>query len=322
MGARPITLGQDPRDYQIGFLALFLGLGVWTRDWTLQPGAIAIALITSLLTQLLWTRPWHRSEAQLAASLAPGGGWRAKAPQPSPVDCPSPLDWRRSFNWRSPLITALGLSLLLRVEQPWMMAIAAIAAISSKFLFQIHQKHLFNPANFGIVVMLGLSQVGGSLLPIHAWVSPGQWGEEVWLGLVFLGAGGIVLGRVGRGDTTAFFLGSYAVLEALRNVWLGWSWDVWGHRLGSGSLVLFALFMVTDPRSIPDARGARLVWAGAIALLTFGLRNVAYVPTAVFWALFALAPLTPLLDAIWRAPRFEWLAGRTQSPLAANPPPT
>jgi hypothetical protein len=66
-----------------------------------------------------------------------------------------------------------------------------------------------------------------------------------------------VLKRVGRWDTTLAFLGSYALLEALRNLWLGWAWDVWAHRLMSGSLLLFALFMVTDPRSIPNARPAQ-----------------------------------------------------------------
>ncbi|MEO1635807.1 MAG: RnfABCDGE type electron transport complex subunit D, partial [Cyanobacteria bacterium J06631_9] len=159
-------------------------------------------------------------------------------------------------------------------------------------------KHFFNPANFGIIAALLLTQ--------DAWISPGQWGEDMWYGFIFLGAGGLVLKRVGRWDTTVMFLGCYALLEALRNAYLGWTWDVFSHRMMSGSLLLFALFMVTDPRSIPNARPARLLWAGAIALLTFVLRNQFYLTTAVFWALFALAPLTILLDKAWAAPRFEW----------------
>ncbi|MEL6816067.1 MAG: DUF2330 domain-containing protein, partial [Cyanobacteria bacterium J06598_3] len=202
------------------------------------------------------------------------------------------------FNWRSPLISALGLSLLLRTDHIATMAIAAAMAIASKFVFKANNKHFFNPANFGIITALVLTQ--------DAWISPGQWGEELWYGLIFLGAGGIVLKRVGRWDTTVMFLGSYACLEAARNFYLGWTWDVWAHRMSSGSLLLFALFMVTDPRSIPNARGARLGWAGAIALLTYILRNQFYLTTAVFWALFLLAPLTILLDKAWAAPRFEW----------------
>ncbi|MEM9003325.1 MAG: RnfABCDGE type electron transport complex subunit D, partial [Cyanobacteria bacterium P01_F01_bin.86] len=165
----------------------------------------------------------------------------------------------------------------------------------------------FNPANFGIIIALTCTQ--------DAWVSPGQWGEELWYALIFVGAGGMVLKRVGRWDTTADFLSSYALLEALRNLYLGWTWDVWLHRLMSGSLLLFALFMVTDPRSIPNARLARLIWALSIAILTFILRNYFYLPTAVFWALFALSPLTIALDRLWQSERFSWKTFASKAPV-------
>ncbi|MEM9484688.1 MAG: RnfABCDGE type electron transport complex subunit D, partial [Cyanobacteria bacterium P01_F01_bin.116] len=201
-------------------------------------------------------------------------------------------------NWRSPLITALGLSLLLRTDHIATMAFAAAIAIASKFLCKTNDKHFFNPANLGIIAALTLTN--------DAWVSPGQWGDEIWYAFIFIGAGGMVLKRVGRWDTTGMFLASYALLEAVRNLYLGWTWDVWSHRMMSGSLLLFALFMVTDPRSIPNARPARLIWALAIAVLTFVLRNQFYLSTAVFWALFLLAPLTIVLDKFWESPRFEW----------------
>jgi Na+-transporting NADH:ubiquinone oxidoreductase subunit NqrB len=180
------------------------------------------------------------------------------------------------------------------------MALASSLAILSKFLFQVRGKHFFNPANFGIIAVL--------ILTPDAWVSPGQWGDEWWYALLFAGTGGLVLKRVGRWDTTAAFLGAYALMEAIRNLWLGWTWDVFSHRLMSGSLLLFALFMLTDPRSIPNARTGRLIWAVCIAGLTFVLRNQFFISTAIFWALFALAPLTILLDAVWSAPRFSWFA--------------
>lgn len=208
---------------------------------------------------------------------------------------------QQNINLRSSLITALGLSLLLRAGHWTTMVFAAVIAIASKFVFKIGDKHFFNPANFGIISAL--------ILTPDAWVSPGQWGEDWWYGLLFAGTGGMILKRVGRWDTTAAFLGAYAASEAVRNFYLGWTWDVYWHRLMSGSLLLFALFMVTDPRSIPNARIARVVWAVCIAVLTFILRNYFFVSTAVFWALFALAPLTVLLDVIWQASRFRWEFG-------------
>ena len=274
---------QDVRDYQILFLSLFLVLGVATRDWTLRLDLILVAIATCCTAQLLLT---FLSQQNIFNLLS-----QPQKFNPNLII----LDSKPSF--RSALITALGISLLLRAEHFNSIILAGALAILSKFIFS-GQKHFFNPANFGIICALVMTK--------DAWVSPGQWGDDWWYALLFLGAGGIVLKRVGRWDTTAAFLGSYALLEAIRNIWLGLTWDVFCHRLMSGSLLLFALFMITDPRSIPNARLARLIWAMSIAILTFVLRNYFYMQTAVFWALFALSPLTIILDYIWSAPRFSW----------------
>ena len=192
-------------------------------------------------------------------------------------------------------------------------ACASFLAIASKFIFRTNGKHWFNPANFGIVVVLLLDSF---VWNNHAWVSNGQWGEDSLYALVFLGLGGIVLKKVGRWDTSFMFLASYAILEGLRNLWLGWTWDVLAHRLTSGSLLLFALFMITDPRSIPNAKVARLIWAVAIAVLAFIFRNVFFNSDAMFYALFLISPLTVLCDRIWNAPRFQWLPKRYSALLS------
>lgn len=281
----------DARVYQILFLALFWGLGIGTRDWTLNPGMVGVAIATCVGTQL--GAGWIISISQQVAKADTGIGKSGETETPSSSPLPAFL--------LSPLITALGLSLLLRADHYSTIALAGTVAILSKFLLRVRGKHIFNPTNFGIIAAL--------LLTPDAWVSPGQWGEEGWYGLLFLGAGGLVVQKVGRWDTTVAFLGAYAGLEAIRNLWLGWTWDVWAHRLMSGSLLLFAFFMITDPRTIPNARVARVGWAGAIALLTFILRNVYFIPTAVFWALFTLAPLSILLDLVFPALRFSWAGG-------------
>jgi Na+-transporting NADH:ubiquinone oxidoreductase subunit NqrB len=247
----------DPRDYQIVFLATFLGLGIFTRDWSIDPILIATLVITCCLTQLGAMTIWHRDEN----------------PYPS---------------IKSAVITSLGLSLLLRADRPSTMILAGSLAIASKFIFTSNGKHWFNPANFGIIIAL--------LLAPDAWVSPGQWGSDWWYLVLFLGTGGIVLKRVGRWDTSGAFLVAYAGLEAARNWWLGSTWDIYTHKLMSGSLLLFTLFMITDPRSIPNARSTRIIWSIGIAGLAFILRNYFYINEGIFVALFALSPITILLD--------------------------
>jgi Na+-transporting NADH:ubiquinone oxidoreductase subunit NqrB len=263
---------QDARDYQICFLGAFLALGLGIRDWTLRPEVIVTAIAASLLVQAIASILLARSQGDNSCT------------------------WIGSL--RSASITGLSLSLLLRTDRWETMAFAAAIAILSKFLIRINDKHLFNPANAGIIAALMLTQ--------DAWVSPGQWGELGWYALLFVGAGGIVLHRVGRWDTSLVFLTTYGLLMGLRDCWLGWSWDVAAHHLTNGSLLLFALFMITDPRSIPNARGSRIIWAAAVAGLTFSLQTGLALHSAVFWSLFCLAPLTPLLDDVWTAQRFQW----------------
>ncbi len=286
-------LRQDPRNYQILFLSLFLLLGIGTRDWTLRPDLILVVMVTCLLTQWVAVSIWSNLKEKILNSLTKKQTCNSEL-ESSLASSPKLL------SLKSAMITALGLSLLLRADHYTTMMLAGSLAILSKFLFQVERKHFFNPANFGIIAAL--------IFTGDAWVSPGQWGDDGWYALLFAGTGGLVLKRVGRWDTTVAFLGAYALLEAIRNIWLGWTWDVYCHRLMSGSLLLFALFMITDPRSIPNARISRLLWAGSIAVVTFILRNQFFVSSAVFWALFALSPLSVLLDYIWSAPRFSWLS--------------
>lgn len=99
-----VMLLNDIRDYQILFLSLFLALGIGTRDWTLRPELIGVAIATCLLTQ------WMLS---------------------------SILSKEQNINLRSALITSLGLSLLLRADHWTTMALAAASAIASKFFSKL-----------------------------------------------------------------------------------------------------------------------------------------------------------------------------------------
>ena len=257
-------LFRDARDFQIAFLALFLFLGVWTRDWTIKPIMVAVALGSCIATQWLADR-------------------LARTEKPS---------------LRSALITGLSLCLLLRANSPVTVALAGVLSIGCKFVFRFRGKHFFNPSNFGIIAVI--------LLTGDAWITPGQWGNDLWYVLVFFATGGLVTRKVGRLDTTGTFLGLLALMEAARNVWLGWTGDVFTHKMMSGSLLLFAFFMITDPRAIPDDRRARIAWAALVAIITYILRNRYFIPTAPFWALILLSPLTLLLDRFRPAGRFEW----------------
>jgi Na+-transporting NADH:ubiquinone oxidoreductase subunit NqrB len=204
----------------------------------------------------------------------------------------------------SPVITSFGLTLLLRTDLLWLPPLAAFLAIASKFLLRIRGRHFVNPANFGLCACM--------LLTPHAWCSPAQWGEASLLLLWVLGLGCMVAHRAFRSDVSLAFLGSWILLRAARVLYLGQRAPVLLHQLESGSLLLFTFFMISDPKTTPRGRAARLAFAGCVAALAFALQHVVYARNPIIWALFLCAPLVPLLD--WLE---ETLASTKEQPCAA-----
>ena len=204
-------------------------------------------------------------------------------------------------NWRSTVSTGLSLGLLLRSHDPWVWLIAPVLAMGGKFLIRINGKHLFNPSAFAIVLLLLSSD--------RVWVSPGQWGTTIWLGAFALSAGCLILARVARLDLAAAFLGFHMSLLLFRAWWLGDPLAIPLHQIQSGSLLIFALFMLTDPRSTPDSRYGRLIFAAAVAGFAHWLIFHWQIREGLLYALVTVSCTTPLIDRFWPASRFTWPKG-------------
>jgi enediyne biosynthesis protein E5 len=194
------------------------------------------------------------------------------------------------FGWLSPVITSFGLTLLLRTDAPWIPPLAAFCAIASKFVLRWRGRHLFNPANFGLCAAM--------LLSGHAWCSPAQWGESRAVLLWFAALGLAVAHRAFRSDVSLAFLAAFIALRFQRVLLLGQRLPVLEHQLASGSLLLFAFFMISDPKTTPRSRAGRLALACAVAGLAHALQFVWFVRNPLVWALFVCAPLSPSIDLL------------------------
>ncbi|MEM7162754.1 MAG: RnfABCDGE type electron transport complex subunit D [Bacteroidota bacterium] len=256
---------KDARHFQILYLGLFLMLGVFFLGWEMELwnylAVFSGALITQMLCIIFITKKWH--------------------------------------SIKSALITALGLCLLLKANSPWVLCMAASLAIAAKFFIQFKNKHVFNPANLGIIAAIVLTG--------QAWISPGQWGSAAVLFFLIGVLGFIVLLKVGRLDISITFLVCFFIVEYIRTVlYFGWEMDVLLHKFTNGSFLLFTFFMITDPVTTPNHPKARIIWAAVLALLSFVLTSWFYIHTAPIWALFFLSPITIYLDRTWKAERFHW----------------
>jgi Na+-transporting NADH:ubiquinone oxidoreductase subunit NqrB len=264
MAAAREVLPKDARVFQILFLALLLTTGVLLRDFSLHPLQMALAFAAGLATQAFWLKRLGIEQ--------------------------------RGF--LSAIVTCCGLSLLLRSDTLWAHPLVAALAMSSKFVLRIHGKHLYNPANLGVIAAI-------TLIP-GTWVSPGQWGNDLALAVWLLMLGTIVTTRARRLDISWVFLGAFLGLVALRIMLLGQSWAIWWHQLGNGALLLFTFFMISDPMTIPNRRGPRIAYALIVAAAAIAWQYVLFRPNALIWALFLATPLVPLLDRLFPGEGFLW----------------
>jgi enediyne biosynthesis protein E5 len=277
IAARVTMALRDPRLAQILFLGIVLGAGAWIRDLGIHPAQIAFTFAAGLLSQNLCERLAHRPSRTL----------------------------------RSAIITSFGVTLLLRSCNWWVHPLAAAAAIASKFIFRRRGKHLFNPANFGVLFAL-------SMLP-GTWVSGGQWGQDVAFAGWMVAMGSVVTRRARRADISWTFVAFYVGALALRVRWLGQRWAVLIHQLSNGALLLFAFFMISDPMTIPNDRRGRAAHAALVSAIAYLWQFWLYRTNGLLWALLIAAPAVALWDAIWPAPQFQWNSEGETNAVALKP---
>ncbi|HEU4938178.1 MAG TPA: RnfABCDGE type electron transport complex subunit D [Vicinamibacterales bacterium] len=259
---RPIT--RDPRHYQIVTLASLLAYGILGLDFEIGAGRAAAILSTALLTQYICTRVWRLP----------------------------------SFDPRSALISGLSLCLLLRTNYVGLAIVAAVVAVSSKFLIKVNGKHLFNPTNIAIVALMAAT---GSV-----WVSPGQWGNVAFFAFLMACLGGLVVNRASRSDVTYAFIVFYMALVFGRSIWLGEPLTIPLHRLENGALLLFTFFMISDPRTTPNSRMGRIVFACLVACGAWYIQFRLFRTNGALWSLAICSFTVPLIDWLLPAERYEW----------------
>ena len=262
----------DPRYFQLCFQLAFMTYGLlwlgWTAEWEHYFFTIAGALLFNYLAEGRRQKKWP--------DLAAGRSWGL-----------------------SVLVSAMSLCLLLKTGHWYTSLLAAGLTVASKYIIRVRGRHIFNPSAFGIVATLLLSK--------DAWLSPGQWGSDIVLFFFTIVVGTIVVTRVQKLDTSLSFLLTFVYLTWWRQVYvLGWPMDHFLHSITTGSLLIFAFFMISDPRTSPNHPFARILWASFIAVISFYFATYEWKYNTSIWVMVAAAPLVPVLDRVFRATPFQW----------------
>lgn len=204
------------------------------------------------------------------------------------------------FDFRSPLISTFSLSLLVSSQSLLIAVLIATLMVASKFLLRVDDKHIFNPANFALVVTV-------MLFPGISAIMPGQWGASTIIAaLVVLISGILVTRSVRRHDIAFYFLG-FHFLTLLLFVSLGYlSLPQMSAQFASVALLLFTFFMITDPKTIPNTKKGRLLYAGFCAGFGGILHFIVGVQPGFIYALFIAALFLPAIDRVFGGEKFEW----------------
>jgi hypothetical protein len=237
------------------------------------------------------------------------------------------------FVWpASAMLTGSGVALIFRIVgteagDPWgwdgwhMFALVAGFSLLTKYVIRQRGSHVFNPSNVGLVVaflVLGSSRVE----PLDFWWAPFD-GWMVLAYLIILGGGLLITNRLKLLEMAATFWVALAAglgLVAAAGHCMTAAWSLspvcgqqfWWVVVSSPEILIFLFFMITDPKTIPAGRAARVLFAVSLALVStlliapqsteFGAK------VGLLASLVLLSPVRRLFD---RYPVVSWVAAPT-----------
>jgi enediyne biosynthesis protein E5 len=193
-------------------------------------------------------------------------------------------------NLASAYITGISVGILVRSPAVWPYLVCSIVSIMSKYVLRVKGRHIWNPSNFGISVLLFLAPQAVAGLSI-------QWGNYLLPMMVVWCLGSVIIWRVRRFHITGTYVASFIAFAFLRSWITGSPWQSEIAPLTGPMYQLFIFFMVTDPKTTVRSKPWQciVVFLVAVVEMILRLNQVVYAP---FYALFMVGPTAMLID-IW-----------------------
>ena len=202
----------------------------------------------------------------------------------------------------------------------WIFVGVVAVSMASKYLIRWRGRHIFNPSNLGLVI--AFVALGPKLTEPQDlwWIPPGPWLIVTYAVLI---VGGLLIAWELRllGLELAFMAGFAAftalALALVPDHCMVASWHVapmcggelWQILVTSPELLVFGLFMIPDPRTVPDGPVARVAFGILVAILAVLLIG----PTSLeFWT------KTAILASLVIACALRFALARFLAPLEAR----
>jgi Na+-transporting NADH:ubiquinone oxidoreductase subunit NqrB len=197
----------------------------------------------------------------------------------------------RWVNPASAYITGISVGILVRSPFIWPYVFASLISIVSKYVLRLGGRHLWNPSNFGVSVVLFLAPATVTLLSI-------QWGNTIWPMAIIWLLGFVIVWRVGRLHVSAAYVIAFFVFAFVRSAITGNPWQAAIAPITGPMYQLFIFFMITDPKTAVRTKHGQVIVVVLVAFveMLFRLAEVIYAP---FYALFLVGPAALLIEAWW-----------------------
>ena len=195
----------------------------------------------------------------------------------------------------SAYITGISVGILIRSPAFWPYALCSVIAITSKYVVRVKHRHIWNPSNFGICVMLFLAAESVASLSI-------QWGNNIWAMLVIWLLGSAIIWRLKRFHICAVYVLSFLAFALIRSRIVGDPWQSEISPITGPEYQLFIFFMITDPKTTVRSRLGQSIVAFLVAAVEMVMRldQSIYAP---LYALFVVGPIAMLIEIWWNSRR-------------------
>ncbi|HEX6624222.1 MAG TPA: hypothetical protein VF064_10950 [Pyrinomonadaceae bacterium] len=189
----------------------------------------------------------------------------------------------------SAYISGISVGILTRSPFAWPFALCSAISIASKYVLRVRGRHIWNPSNFGICLMLLVAPWAYSTLSV-------QWGNNLWPVAIIWALGLVITYHVGRIHITLTYVVSFFALAFVRSLLTGHTFLAEAAPITGPMYQLFIFFMITDPKTtVRSSKLAQGAVAFAVALVETILRLFENVH-APYYALFIAGPLANLIE--------------------------
>ena len=173
----------------------------------------------------------------------------------------------RVVNISSAYITGISLALLIKPQANilWPFALGGFLAIASKYVLTYRGRHLWNPSNFAIALLLLLA-------PGSVAVLSHQWGNDLGTNLVIWAFGLVIAWRARVLHVTLTYVVCFVGFAIVRHFIVGGPLLAEIAPITGPMYQLFVFFMVTDPRTTVSTRRGRILVVGLVALVETVIR--------------------------------------------------